>query len=94
MNHEREFINMEPEVIPEVEANDVENSVESIGVVANCSRLNIRRYPSAEADIVCEIKAGTEVMIVEDESTDEFYKIYTMTGLEGFCMKNYINVLQ
>lgn len=60
------------------------------GRVFNCARLNVRVAPKSGATIVCEIPCNTEVEINEAESTDDFYKIYTASGVEGFCMKSYI----
>lgn len=60
------------------------------GRVFNCSRLNVRVAPKPGAAVVCEIPCNTKVEINEAESTDDFYKIYTVSGVEGFCMKTYI----
>jgi uncharacterized protein YgiM (DUF1202 family) len=63
-----------------------------IGLVANCKKLNVREKPTVEAPVVCEIVCQTEVMIDEKESTEEFYKVYTAAGIEGFCMKKFIAI--
>lgn len=65
-----------------------------IGMVTDCKKLNVRKNPSADADIICELLKLAEVMISDSESTDEFYKINTDSGIEGFCMKKYIAVNQ
>ena len=85
-------------VIPEVEPEpDPEPSVEpenqKFGKVSNCKKLNIRKLPSRDAEIVSELIEGSEVMIDEKESTALFYKICTEHGIEGYCMKDYITVL-
>lgn len=87
-------------VIPEVEpelVSDPEPSVEQenrkFGKVNNCKKLNIRKLPSRDAEIVSELIEGSEVMIDEKESTALFYKICTEHGIEGYCMKNFIKVL-
>ena len=87
-------------VIPEVEPepiSDPEPSVEpenrKFGKVNNCEKLNIRKLPSRDAEIVSELIEGSEVMIDEKESTALFYKICTEHGIEGYCMKNFIKVL-
>ena len=87
-------------VIPEVEpepVSDPEPSVEpenrKFGKVSNCKKLNIRKLPSRDAEIVSELIEGSEVMIDEKESTALFYKICTEHGIEGFCMKQFIKVL-
>lgn len=87
-------------VIPEVEpepVSDPEPSVEpenrKFGKVNNCKKLNVRKLPSRDAEIVSELVEGVEVMIDETESTALFYKICTEHGIEGYCMKNFIKVL-
>lgn len=62
-----------------------------IGVV-NCNKLNVREEPSLDSTIVCEVKSQMELMIDEGESTDDFYKVFTASGIEGFCMKKFITV--
>ena len=85
-------------VIPEVEPEpDPEPSVEpenqKFGKVSNCKKLNIRKLPSRDAEIVSELVEGSEVMIDEKESTALFYKICTEHGIEGYCMKDFIKVV-
>ena len=87
-------------VIPEVEpepVSDPEPVVEpenrKFGKVSNCKKLNIRKLPSRDAEIVSELIEGSEVMIDEKESTALFYKICTEHGIEGYCMKNFIKVV-
>ena len=87
-------------VIPEVEpepVSDPEPSVESeirkFGKISNCKKLNVRKLPSRDAEIVSELVEGIEVMIDEKESTALFYKICTEHGIEGYCVKDYITVL-
>lgn len=62
------------------------------GVVTDCLKLNVRKESNTDADIVAVIDLLTEVMIDMDDSSDEFYKICTADGVEGFCMKKYIAV--
>lgn len=62
------------------------------GIVTDCLKLNIRKEPSPNSRIVCAIDCLTEVIIDEKESTDEFYKICTVSGVEGFCMKKFITI--
>ena len=79
-------------VIPEVEP-VVEPEIRKFGKVNNCKKLNVRKLPSRDAEIVSELIEGSEVMIDENESTALFYKICTEHGIEGFCMKQFIKVL-
>ena len=83
----------EIDLFDEEESEDVEDSVNvPIGLVSGCLKLNVRFRPNSKSDIVCTIDYNTEVMIDESESTNEYYKVYTSSGVEGFCMKKYIDI--
>ena len=71
----------------------VEPENRKFGKVSNCKKLNIRKLPSRDAEIVSELIEGSEVMIDEKESTALFYKICTEHGIDGYCMKDYMTVL-
>ena len=60
------------------------------GVVTDCMRLYVRKEPSADEEVVTVIDCPSKVMVDIDASTDEFYKVCTASGAEGFCMRKYI----
>lgn len=60
--------------------------------VANCLRLHIFTEPNMESDIVCKVRYLTEVAVDMDNSTEDFYKVYTATGAEGFCRKDLVTL--
>lgn len=84
----------------QVEPEELQNGVEEVvepepvvethGKVVECAKLNVRMEPEATSEIVCTIDCDTEVVIDEKESTEDFYKIYTAAGIEGYCMKRFI----
>ena len=61
-----------------------------IGRVFGCTSLNVRKAPKTKAMVICTINCHAEVEIDELESTDDFYKICTASGIEGYCMKKFI----
>ena len=61
------------------------------GVVVNCSKLNVRAEPSMFADVVCVLDAASEIEIDITKSNNEWFKIYTTIGAEGYCMRKFIN---
>lgn len=63
-----------------------------IGHVVRCTKLNVRKAPDADAEILGTIPVGAEVMIDESESTADFYNVCAASGFEGFCMKQFIEV--
>lgn len=68
-----------------------EEKVPVIGVVVNCQKLRVRSEASADADnTIAVLDALSEVTVDEDASTEDFYKVCTAAGMEGFCMKKFI----
>lgn len=65
---------------------------EPIEGTVGCEKLNVRSDATIDSEPVGIINRGSKVFIYEDESTDEFYKVCTATGLEGYCMKKFISV--
>lgn len=60
------------------------------GVITDCLKLNVRKEPKIDADVLTIIPALSNVQVDVEASTDEFYKVCTETGIEGFCMKKYV----
>lgn len=72
-----------------------EKTIESLpntitGVVTNCAKLNVRAEPSITANPVCVLDAAAELEVIMSESTDEWFKVCTATGIEGYCMRKFI----
>lgn len=80
----------------ETEETKVEENVDEqkpvVGIVEDCIKLNLRKEASLEADVLTEVLSGSTLLINEEESTDEFYKVCTASGLEGYCMKTFVNI--
>lgn len=60
------------------------------GIVTDCLKLNVRETASSDAAVLTIIELLSEVMVDIDASTDDFYKVITAAGVEGFCMRKYI----
>lgn len=85
-----------PAVKMEVEL--VQETVETItlpkiasGVVANCAKLNVREEPSVDAEVVCVLDVMSEIKIDVNKSDNEWLKIYTANGVEGYCMRKFVD---
>lgn len=87
-NQKSKVVDSTPMVISESEVAAPKN----LGKVVDCVRLNVREEPSTKASVVFEINVGSTVFIDETCSTDEFYKICTEHGVEGYCMKKFIEI--
>lgn len=82
------------ETVEEIEEEALEDAtVETvIGIVTDCAKLNIRKLPKPDADKVSVVDANTKLMVDLDGSTLKYYKVYTESGVEGYCLKDYVAV--
>lgn len=78
----------EPEVTDETATEAIAESV--IAVVVDCLKLNVRAEPSPTSKVVATIDASTEVAVYD--SVGNYYKICTASGIEGYCVKDYLNI--
>lgn len=81
--------NMTPPV-EETEANVQEEPKKVSGIVVDCNRLNIRTKPSINSQPVGNVTVNSEVTINLNQSNNEWFKVITKDGVEGFCMKKYV----
>lgn len=86
---------LEPVVVPVVEP--MVETVETVtldkmvkGVVTGCAKLNVRAEPNTHADVVCVLDADTEIEVDVNNSNNEWFKICTAIGMEGYCMRKYV----
>ena len=75
---------------PEEATKEADSTV--VGYVSGCFKLNIREEGYLGANVVCVVPEKTALLIEAAESNDEWYKVYTETGMEGFCMKQYVTL--
>lgn len=97
---EPEVLKPIPEVKPVQETpvvNLVKETVETValpetveGVVVNCGKLNVREAPSIDADVVYVLDVQSELIIDVAKSTKEWFSICTATGVEGYCMRKFV----
>lgn len=61
------------------------------GTIVNCLRAPI--FPTPElSETIESIQALSSVRIYPDESTDDFYKVVTVWGLDGYIPKIYVAI--
>lgn len=81
------------EPVVETEPEIVETKPETVtvtGTVVNCAKLNVRAEANATADVVCVLDAASEIEINVNKSTAEWFSVCSATGIEGFCMRKFI----
>jgi polyhydroxyalkanoate synthesis regulator phasin len=64
------------------------------GIVGGCTKLNVRSEANTNSNVVCVLDADTKVIVYPDESNDDFYKIKTTDGLDGYCKADFIWINQ
>lgn len=61
------------------------------GIVANCTKLNIRKGPSTNAEILGVVNVDSEMKIDMDKSNDKWFYVSTAVGIDGYCMRDFVN---
>lgn len=82
-------VNTEPAITVTTED---ETSDTFVGVVVGCTRLNVRNSPEKNAKVIATVPAGTELLMDCVQPDAEFYSVCTASGIEGFCMKQFIEI--
>lgn len=81
----------EPEVIvPNIE-DGVENN-EVIGKISGFEKLYVRKEASKDSEPVGIVTDKDDLSIDIAHSTDDFYKVITSNGLEGYCVKEFVKI--
>lgn len=70
----------------------VQISQSEIGTVINCKKLNLRVKPSKAASIIYEMPADSRLTIDINKSVNGWLYVRTESGLEGFCMKEFVSI--
>ena len=82
-------VNSEEEIVEEVEEDILP------AVITGCTKLNVRKEACKTADVVCVLDNGAEVTIDVTKSTEDFYKVYGVSGetlFEGYCIKDFVSI--
>ena len=91
-NNRKEVREPQVQVNENVTQEPVEKEAPKVGVVDNCSRLNVRVAPRMTADVRLIIDKGEEVTLCEKQPKGEWFRVRTQNNTEGFCMKKYITI--
>lgn len=79
------------EIINEVIETPVDDKT-TVGYLTNCKKLNVRKKADANSEVLCIVDEKAILTIDLDKSTKDFYKVCTSSGIEGYCMKQFIAV--
>lgn len=64
------------------------------GRVINCGKLNIRMNADPTSKVLCTVDVGSELTVYSETLPDEWFKVTTKSGVEGYCMSKYITIEQ
>ena len=92
-----EETNIEPEVTegetniePEVTEEEIQNE-QLVRVIPNL--LNVRFEAEKDATIVTIVSKDDELILLDKEPINGFYHIITKTGIEGYCMVEFVELV-
>jgi hypothetical protein len=60
--------------------------------VVDSVRLHILSEPRSDADVVCKVRYLTELKIVDERFVDDYMKVCTATGAEGYCDRRLVKI--
>lgn len=70
----------------------VEEPEQTVGIVINCKKLNLRVKPSKAASVIYEIPVNSKLTVDQDKSVNGWFYVRTESGIEGFSMKEFISI--
>ena len=89
--------NIEPEVTegetniePEITEEEIQNE-QLVRVIPNL--LNVRFAAEKDATIVTIVSKDDELILLDKEPINGFYHIITKTGIEGYCMVEFVELV-
>ena len=82
-----------PEVVEETPVEEIEEVVEEKLVKVLANKLNIRKENSKDSDVVTVVEKDQVLKLLELEPVDGFYHVDTLTGSEGYCMVEFVELV-
>ena len=89
-NIEPEVIEGETDIEPEVTEEEIQNK-QLVRVIPNL--LNIRFSAEKDATIITIVSKDDELILLDKEPINGFYHIITKTGIEGYCMVEFVELV-
>ena len=89
-NIEPEVTEEETNIEPEVTEEEIQNK-QLVRVIPNL--LNIRFSAEKDATIVTIVSKDDELILLDKEPINGFYHIITKTGIEGYCMVEFVELV-
>lgn len=71
---------------------NIDEANEVIGKIDGFEKLYVRSQADKESEPVGIVNTLDELYIDLEKSTEEFYKVLTSNGLEGYCIKKFVKI--
>ena len=88
-NTEPEVTEVETNIEPEVTEGEIQNE-QLVRVIPNL--LNVRFAAEKDSTIVTIVSKDDELILLDKEPINGFYHIITKTGIEGYCMVEFVEL--
>lgn len=72
----------------EVVIEPIEESIN--GHITGSPKVYLRSKPDKNSDPLTVLNENDQIQIMDKEISEDFYKVCTATGLEGYCMKKFV----
>jgi len=89
-NNEEEIESVEE--VPKPTINDGVEDNSAFGKVYGFTKIYVRSNPNKDAEPVGIVSDTDDISIDLFHSTNDFYKVLTSNGLEGYCLKECIKI--
>ena len=89
-NIESEVTEVETNIEPEVTEEEIQNE-QLVRVIPNL--LNVRFAAEKDSTIVTIVSKDDELILLDKEPINGFYHIITKTGVEGYCMVEFVELV-
>ena len=92
---DNESVEEDTETKEEHETSDLNDNIENnevIGKISGYDKLYVRKEANVDSEPVGIVTKDDDLSIDVVHSTDDFYKVYTSNGLEGYCVKKFVKV--
>ena len=92
---DNESVEENTETKEEHEVSDLNDNIENnevIGKISGYDKLYVRKEATVDSEPVGIVTKDDDLSIDVIHSTDDFYKVYTSNGLEGYCVKKFVKV--
>lgn len=92
---DNESVEENTETKEEHETSDLNDNIENnevIGKISGYDKLYVRKEANVDSEPVGIVTKDDDLSIDVIHSTDDFYKVYTSNGLEGYCVKKFVKV--